>query len=146
MIRAFRGMPLKPTVPLWILISWSFRFHLLNQCILVTISTISDVAPTYVIMRLLQYLEARSRSDEIDPQAWFLVIALLVSTVLATFVNQRISWLMQSRLSIPIRSVLTALIFDKMMRIKDCKEPPKPDEEHKVKSDNAATPDNTRRG
>jgi hypothetical protein len=41
---------------------------------------------------------------------------------------------MWSDLGIPIRSTMTTLLFEKMMKSKDCKEPPKSDEE-KTKGD-----------
>jgi ABC-type multidrug transport system fused ATPase/permease subunit len=133
-IVAFRGGPLKPTVALWKLILWSFRVEFVMQWFLVILSTLLDVAPQYTIMRLLQYLEARQGLNKIDPQAWLWVGTLLASTVSATLVNNRITWFMYSRLAIPIRSILTTLIFEKMMKIKDCKDPPKTEEMENTKA------------
>jgi ABC-type multidrug transport system fused ATPase/permease subunit len=86
---------------------------------------ILDALPQYTIMRLLRYLEARQNFDAIDLKAWLWVGVLLVSTITFTVVNNRITWFMISELSVPARSILTTLLFEKMMKIKDCKDPPK---------------------
>ena len=65
----------------------------------------------------------------IDPTAWLYVGALFLATVIETFVDYRVSWLMWSDIGIPIRSTMTSLLFEKMMKTKDCKEPPKADED-----------------
>ncbi|PMD48915.1 hypothetical protein L207DRAFT_505926 [Hyaloscypha variabilis F] len=121
----FRSTSLKPTVALWKVILWNFRFRFLRQWILVTVLAIIDALPQYAILRLLQYLEARQNFDTIDPKAWLWVGVLLVSTLTFTLVNNRITWFMISELSIPARSILTTLLFEKMMKVKDCKDPPK---------------------
>jgi ABC-type multidrug transport system fused ATPase/permease subunit len=87
-----------------------------------------DALPQYTIMKLLQNLEARQNFDVIDPKAWLYVGVLLVSTVTSTLVNNRIIWFMVSELAVPVRSILTALLFEKMVKIKDCREPPKSEE------------------
>jgi ABC-type multidrug transport system fused ATPase/permease subunit len=48
-----------------------------------------------------------------------------VSSITFTLVNNRITWFMISELSVPAQSILTTLLFEKMMKIKDCKDPPK---------------------
>ena len=47
---------------------------------------------------------------------------------------------MYSHLAIPIRSILTTLIFEKMMKIKDCKDPQKTEEKENTKASKADNP------
>jgi ABC-type multidrug transport system fused ATPase/permease subunit len=103
-----------------------------------------DTGPQFAMYKLLQYLENRREYDVVDPKAWLYVGFLCLDTGLQTVVDFRVSWLMWSALGLPIRSTLTTLLFEKMMKIKDCKEPPK-SEEDKTKSDdklNGATMEN----
>jgi hypothetical protein len=130
----FRSIILKPTVPLWLQIFWTYRNPIIFQWLMVIFSAIVDVAPKLAMYRLLQYLEARQGFEMVDPEAWLYVGALFLATVLETLVDYRVSWLMWSDLGIPIRSTMTTLLFEKMMKSKDCKEPPKSDGE-KTKGD-----------
>jgi ABC-type multidrug transport system fused ATPase/permease subunit len=125
----FKTITLKDTLPLWVLIVWSARARLLWQWTLITISCFFDVAPQFAMMKLLQFLEARRGFDAIDPQAWFWVGALFVITVGSTLIDHRLMWTVFSDIGIPLRSILTTLIFEKMMRLKDIKEPSKAEAE-----------------
>lgn len=122
---SFKSIALKPTVSLWLQIFWAYRAELLFQWVLVILSSIMDAAPQFAILKLLQFLEARQRFDAIDPRAWLWVGSLLLATLFETLVDYRVTWLMWSALGLPIRSTLTALMYEKTMRLKDCKEPPK---------------------
>jgi len=128
---AFQSIVLKPTVSLWAQIFWAFKWQILYQCYMVAISSVIDAGPQYAMFRLLQYLEGRQAFDTIDPKAWIFVGSLFLATIIETLVDYRITWLMWSDLGVPIRSTLTALLYEKMMKIKDCKEPPKDDESTK---------------
>ncbi|KAF7908234.1 uncharacterized protein EAF01_003989 [Botrytis porri] len=136
----FKSIILKPTVPLWLQIFWAYRKPTLTQWGLVMISSVIDAAPQFAVLKLLQYLEARQGFDVIDPQAWVWVFGLFVATIAETLMDNRINWLMWSDLAIPIRSTLTSLIFEKMMKMKDCKEPPKPGESDEAKDKGKASP------
>jgi ABC-type multidrug transport system fused ATPase/permease subunit len=124
----FRSIALKPSLKLWALLLWSFWYQLLWQWSLIAISTLFDVAPQYAMLQLLRFLEARQGFDAIDPQAWFWVGAMFAITVGSTIIDHRIMWLMFSDIAVPIRSILTTLLFEKMMRLKNIKEPPKAEE------------------
>ncbi|TGO20737.1 hypothetical protein BPAE_0269g00070 [Botrytis paeoniae] len=136
----FKSIILKPTVPLWLQIFWAYRKSILTQWGLVMISSVIDAAPQFAVLKLLQYLEARQGFDVIDPQAWIWVFGLFAATIAETLMDNRINWLMWSDLAIPIRSTLTSLIFEKMMKMKDCKEPPKPEENDEAKDKGKASP------
>ncbi|KAF7889491.1 uncharacterized protein EAF02_001906 [Botrytis sinoallii] len=136
----FKSIILKPTVPLWLQIFWAYRKPILTQWGLVMISSVIDAAPQFAVLKLLQYLEARQGFDVIDPQAWIWVFGLFAATIAETLMDNRINWLMWSDLAIPIRSTLTSLIFEKMMKMKDCKEPPKPEDNDEAKDKGKASP------
>jgi len=121
----FKSIALKSTTSLWIRIIWAFRFQLIRQWLLVILQAIFGAAPQFAMLKLLQYLEMRQDSFAIDPYAWLWVGSLFLATASETVVDTRVSWLMWSELGLPIRSTLTSLIFEKLMHLKDCKEPPK---------------------
>jgi ABC-type multidrug transport system fused ATPase/permease subunit len=130
----FQSIILKPTVSLWLQIFWAWKWQLTVQAILCILSSAADVLPQIAMLKLLEYLEKRKESGIIDPKAWICVVLLFLATIVETVVDYRIGWLMWSDLGIPIRTTLTTLMFEKMMKIKDCKEPPKeekPDEKEK---------------
>ena len=133
--QAFQSISLKPSVPLWLQIFWAYRWQFLFQWTLTCFSAVVDAAPQYAVLRLLQYLEARDGVNPIDPEAWLWVGCLLLATLTETVVDNRIGWLMWSDLAIPIRLTLTSLIFEKMLKSKDCKEPPKREAEKEKKED-----------
>lgn len=125
----FRGVALKDTLPLWVLILWVTRWRMLWQWTTITISCFFDVAPQFAMLRLLQFLEARRGFDAIDPQAWLWVVVLFLVAVGSTMLDHRIMWTMFADIAAPIRSVLTTLIYEKMMRLKNVKTPPKTESE-----------------
>ena len=120
----FRAAPLKPTVKLWILIFWNMKAHFFWQWFLITVSCFFDVAPQFTMLKLLRFLEGRQDFNPLDPKGWIWVGVMFVVTAGSTLIDYRIFWLMMTDICIPLRSILTALIFEKMMRIKDTKEPP----------------------
>ncbi|KAK2628213.1 hypothetical protein QTJ16_002859 [Diplocarpon rosae] len=124
---AFKSIALKPDISLWLQVFWAFRWQITFQWLMVIASSILDSAPSLAMFQLLRYLEARTEFDAIDPKAWLCVAALLVATLAETLVDYRVNWLMWSEIGVPIRASITTLIYEKMMKIKDCKEPPKDD-------------------
>ena len=119
----FRNTSLKPTVKLWILIFWNMQAHFFWQWFLITVSCFFDVGPQFTMLHLLRFLEDRQDFNPLDPKGWIWVGSMFLITVGSTLIDYRIFWLMMTDISIPLRSILTALIFEKMMRIKDTKEP-----------------------
>jgi ABC-type multidrug transport system fused ATPase/permease subunit len=141
----FRAIVLKPTVKLWKLIFWAFQNKLYWQWFLIFVSCFFDVAPQFTMLKLLQFLENRRDFNPLDPQAWFWVGMMFVITVGSTMIDYRIFWLMMCEVAVPVRSVLTALIFEKMMKMKDTKEPPSRKEDSKDPSaDTDAKDSNTK--
>lgn len=141
----FRSISPASQVSLWRQIFWVYRWKLIFQWALAIFSSIMDSAPQFATLKLLQYLEGREKSGLVDPKAWLCVGLLLIATMVGNIVDYRVNWLMWSDVGIPIRSTLTALIFEKMMKVKDCKEPPKESDVEKasnggVKSAGRVTP------
>ncbi|KAH6709145.1 hypothetical protein BKA61DRAFT_556514 [Leptodontidium sp. MPI-SDFR-AT-0119] len=126
---AFQSIVLKPSVSLWLRIFWAYRSQITFQWVMVIASSILDAGPPVAMFQLLRYLEARTEFTPIDPNAWLCVASLLAATLVETLVDYRVNWLMWSELGVPIRASLTTLIYEKMMKIKDCKEPPKAESE-----------------
>ncbi|KAF4625650.1 hypothetical protein G7Y89_g12519 [Cudoniella acicularis] len=121
----FQSIVTQPSVSLWRQIFWVFRWQLIFQWLMVILCAIIDAGPQLAVLKILQYLEARQEHGAIDPKAWLCVGFLFLTTMAETIFDYRVGWLMWSDLGVPIRSTLTALIFEKMMKVKDCKEPPK---------------------
>ncbi|TVY65766.1 ATP-dependent bile acid permease, partial [Lachnellula suecica] len=125
----FRTVSPDSDVSLWRQIAWAFRWNLLFQWALVIFSSIMDAAPQFATLKLLQYLESRQETVAVDPKAWLCVGFLFLTTMAGNVLDYRVAWLMWSDLGIPIRSTLTGLMFEKMMKVIDSKEPPKKDAE-----------------
>lgn len=119
----FRNISLKPTVNLGILIFWNMQFHFYYQWTIITISCFFDVAPQFTMLQLLRFLESRQEFSPLDPKGWFWVGCMFLVTVGSTMIDYHIFWTLLTDIAIPLRSILTTLIFEKMMRIKDAKEP-----------------------
>lgn len=145
---SFKSIVLKPTVSLWLQVFWAYRWQLFRQWALVSLGTFTDVGPQFAMLKLLQYLEARQGVDATDPKAWLWVGLLFIGSILETSVDYRIMWSMWSELGIPIRSTLSALLFEKLMRSKDCSDPPETEksapEDTKANDANKSTPVNSK--
>lgn len=122
---AFKSIILKPDIQMWIQVFWAYRGQFIFQWALTLFASVIDALPQLAVLRLLQYLEQRKSVDVADLEAWLWVFSLLLSTLLETLSDARIGWLMWGDLAIPIRVTLTSLLFEKMMKSKDVKEPPK---------------------
>jgi hypothetical protein len=118
----FQSIILKPTVSLWLQVFWTWKWQLTYQAVMCIVSSATDVLPQFSMLKLLEYLERRKESGIIDSKAWICVVLLFLATLVETVVDYRITWLMWSDIGFPIRTTLTTLIFEKMMKIKDCTE------------------------
>jgi len=136
----FQSIVLKPTVSLWLQIFWAWKWQLVYQAVMCIASSAADVLPQISMLKLLEYLEQRKETGIIDSKAWVCVVLLFLATIVETVVDYRIGWLMWSDLGIPIRTTLTTLMFEKMMKIKDCKEPPKEEKSDEKDKDTNGKP------
>jgi ABC-type multidrug transport system fused ATPase/permease subunit len=143
---SFRDISLKPTTSLWLQIFWAYRGAIIFQWFMVILSSVVDAAPQLAMLQLLRYLEVREGFGFIDPRAWLCVGSLLLATALETLVDYRITWQMWSEIGVPIRATLTTLIFEKMMKLKDCKEPPSSEKDEKADKDKDKKPNGNTHG
>lgn len=109
------------THPLWlslILAHWK-TFSL--QWALTLLAAVLDFAPQLVILQLLTMLESIEGRDYFGPEVWTNVFWLAVALIAESWVESYVFWLSWAELSVPIRSQLSSLIFEKAMRKKDVK-------------------------
>lgn len=107
--------------PLW----WSLiRAHwpaFALQWTLTLATAFLNFAPQWVILQILRGLENYASHGDAPrgPELWVWVIWLGISIIVQSWVESYLFWLSFSDLCIPIRSQLSALIFEKSMRCKD---------------------------
>ena len=89
-------------------------FFAIGSCIL-------QFAPQVVMFALLKLLEQRANIPGFTRAAWALVLALGLATLASAWGEAWTHWMFISRLGIPIRSELSALVFSKATRRKDVK-------------------------
>ncbi|KAM0256050.1 hypothetical protein ACHAQJ_005249 [Trichoderma viride] len=127
-------------LPLWAHITWKYRYQFLFQWSATLFTNFFDVAPAFANLQLLRYLESRNDLDSIDPVAWKWVAAIVVATISSRMVDSRVMWSEMADIVIPLRSTLTGLMFEKLMKIEDSLHVPK-----KESSDSsAANPDDAK--
>ncbi|KAM0477071.1 hypothetical protein ACHAPX_006030 [Trichoderma viride] len=112
-------------LPLWAQISWKYRWIFLYQWSMILFTNFFDVAPAFANLQLLRYLETRSDSGVIDPVAWKWVAAIVIATISSRLVDSRVMWSEMADMVIPLRSTLTGLMYEKLMRIEDSLHVPK---------------------
>lgn len=142
-VARFRNIVIKEdSLPLWVQIFWAFSWELILQWLGILFSNFFDVAPAFATLQLLQYLENRQDIDAIEPGAWKYVAGIVAATVSSFIVDSRLMWWVLTGMSIPkkeichfsdsystgiylpLRSVLTGLVYAKMLKVKDLSKPP----------------------
>lgn len=106
---------------LWIELFLAHKEPLIIQWFLTLIQAFGNFAPQFVIFHILRILEARVLGQPINPVAWIWVVVLTITTIGASWIEAWLFWISWSEIAIPIRSQLSALIFQKAMRRKDVK-------------------------
>ena len=84
-------------------------------------SSILQFAPQLVMFALLKLLEQRADIPGFTRAAWVLVLALGLAILASAWTESWTFWMFISRLGIPVRSELSAMVFSKAMRRKDVK-------------------------
>ncbi|KZF26219.1 ABC bile acid transporter [Xylona heveae TC161] len=77
--------------------------------------------PQVAMYRILKYLEARAEGPVSAVEGWAYVLGLFLTMALSGWFDQRMFWVSWSRLAIPLRMQLSALVFLKAMKRKDAK-------------------------
>ena len=117
---------MKPGGRLWQRLFRAYWFQFIWLWSLVIVQSLLTYVPRFAVLRLLQILEHRTVKGDVDyTEAWLWVGGLAASNLLSVVVDTQLGWVMWSDITIPIRAQLSALIFSKAMRKKDCKEAPK---------------------
>ena len=106
---------------LWIELFLAHKEPLIIQWSLTLLQAFGNFAPQFVIYHLLKILEARVVGQPISSEAWIWVAVLTLTTLGSSWIEAWLFWISWAELAIPVRSQLSALIFEKAMRRKDVK-------------------------
>jgi len=111
----------KPSARLWKGLLWRFRAALCFQCLYITIVGITQFGPQYAMLRLLRLLEDRQDGAPVAASAWVWVLALGALMVVTTVFESWLFFIVMADTGMPIRSLLSILVFSKATRRKDVK-------------------------
>ncbi|KAL7911960.1 P-loop containing nucleoside triphosphate hydrolase protein [Trichoderma velutinum] len=112
-------------LPLWAHIMWKFKWRFVWMWGWLLFTNFFDVAPAFANLQLLRHLETREHFDIIDPVAWKWVAAIVAATISSRIVDSRVMWGTTSRIVVPMRSTLTGMMYEKLMRMEDSLHIPK---------------------
>ena len=126
---------------LWIELFLAHKEPLIIQWLLTLLQAFGNFAPQFVIYHLLKILEARVVGQPISPEAWIWVVVLTITTLGSSWIESWLFWISWAELAIPVRSQLSALIFEKAMRRKDVKGASKSKKEDTEDAPGSATVD-----
>ncbi|KAH6603669.1 P-loop containing nucleoside triphosphate hydrolase protein [Trichoderma cornu-damae] len=119
----------KDSLPLWAQITWKYRNQFIYQWAATLVTNFFDVAPAFANLQLLRYLENRTDLDVVDPFAWKYIVAIVVATISSRLVDSRVMWSGMADIVIPMRSTLTGLMYEKLMKMEDSLHIPKEESE-----------------
>lgn len=117
----FQSVVVNYDLPLWKTIFVAHWSTFLQQYTLSMLQSVTQVGPQLAMYSLLRILEARPPRGSAGAAGFLRAIALGSSMIVSAWIETHCLWIMWSRLVIPIRSELSALIFIKAMRRKDVK-------------------------
>ena len=106
---------------LWKLCFYNFRWELMQQLVLVIIIGVVQFGPQFAMYNLLKLLEQRSGGDRIAMKAWGWVFGLGFFMCLTSLIENWLYYSVWAHLGIPMRAMLSSLIFMKATRRKDVK-------------------------
>ncbi|KLJ05421.1 hypothetical protein EMPG_11095 [Blastomyces silverae] len=106
---------------LWKVLIRVYLSPLLVQFVLVVISSLLSFAPQFCLLKILRALEARSRGEWNPSEAWWLVFALGMSTLVYSTIESWLHWVSFAKLCIPVYEQIAAVVFTKSMRRKNVK-------------------------
>ncbi|EHK17405.1 uncharacterized protein TRIVIDRAFT_43463 [Trichoderma virens Gv29-8] len=112
-------------LPLWAHIMWKFRYRFLWMWAALLFTNFFDVAPAFANLQLLRHLETRENFDTIDPVAWKWVGAIVAATISSRLVDSRVMWSEMADIVVPLRSTLTGMMYEKLMKMEDSLHIPK---------------------
>ncbi|MCJ1390652.1 hypothetical protein MMC18_003513 [Xylographa bjoerkii] len=106
---------------LWRQVIYNFRFAFMLQFGLIITIGVTQFGPQYAMFNLLKLLEKRSEGAQVATVAWAWVFGLGLFMFVTSLFESWLFWIVWSRLGLPIRSMLSTLIFMKSTRRKDVK-------------------------
>jgi ABC-type multidrug transport system fused ATPase/permease subunit len=109
------------TSKLWIEVFLAHKGPFMAQWFLTLLQAFGNFAPQFVTYHLLRILEIRIPGAPVSSEAWIWVVTLTIATIGASWIEAWLFWISWAEIAIPVRSQLSALIFQKAMRRKDVK-------------------------
>ncbi|KAH8899307.1 P-loop containing nucleoside triphosphate hydrolase protein [Thozetella sp. PMI_491] len=110
---------------LWLSLILAHKGAFALQWFLTLCTAVLNFAPQWVILQLLKILENRQDRQEgnetFGVDVWIWVVWLGIVIIAQSWVESYVFWLSWAELTIPVRSQLSSLIFEKAMRRKDVK-------------------------
>ena len=106
---------------LWKQVCYNFRWAFLQQTLLVLTISVTQFGPQFAMFNLLKLLEKRSEGAQVAEVAWAWVFGLGTFMIVTSLFDSWLFWIVWSRLGLPIRAMLSTLVFMKSTRRKDVK-------------------------
>ncbi len=107
---------------LWVQVVYLFGSAFLRQLTLSVIVSVTKFGPQYAMFNILRLLEMRLQSADATQVALLWVLALACCMFFNAFVEGWLLWVGWSQIAIPVRALLSILIFTKSIRRKDGKD------------------------
>lgn len=92
-----------------------------QQWVLTVASSFALYAPQLCMLNMLRLVEERHQPDFTVASLWFWVAALGLSKMVQVAIGSWLEWVKWAMLSVPVRSQLAAMVFQKSLRTKDVK-------------------------
>lgn len=108
-------------LPLWLAVISAHKTALARQWGLTLVCSFLNFGPQWVILQLLRILETTNTREGYSLDVWMWVLWLGIIFIAQSWFESHQFWICFAELAIPIRSQLSALIFEKSMRKKDVK-------------------------
>ena len=106
---------------LWKQVCYNFRWAFLQQTLLVLTLSVTQFGPQFAMFNLLKLLEKRSDGAQVAEVTWAWVFGLGSFMIVTSLFENWLFWIVWSRLGLPIRAMLSTLVFMKSTRRKDVK-------------------------
>lgn len=106
---------------LWKQVFYYYRGAFLQQFLLVLTISVTQFGPQFAMFKLLKLLEQRAEGAQVAMVAWVWVFGLGFFMLGTSLFESWLFWIVWARLGLPIRSMLSILVFMKSTRRKDVK-------------------------
>ena len=110
---------------LWMRMLWFFKAGLLEATVFISVAGVLQFVPQLAMLNVLRLMESRVPGELIAKEAYFWILGMGISMIISAFVETWVFWIVESRLGIPARATLSALVFEKATRRKNVQGNPK---------------------